>query len=331
MTQNKRGFFGSRSLLTGVLALAIAPVLQAQTDVYPSRPVSWVVGFPAGGGTDVLARTVGQGLGERLKQTVVVDNRPGAGGVIAAERVMRDAPDGYTFLTGDIAILAFNPAIYPNVRYDAIKDFTPIALMAQFPLVIATHPTSGISSMHDLIERAKQQPDTLAYGSAGIGTPHHLAMELLQKEADFRVEHVSYRGDAPALQDLAGGQVPIAVLAPSLSIPYFQSGRLKPLAVTSDERLAQLPDVPTLKELSLATAGVYAWQGLVGPRGMPAAVVERLSGEVLQVLKDPSVLTKLAELGMEPIAGDAQAMAEHIKSEQQRWVPLIQARGIRGN
>lgn len=312
-------------------ALAICPALHAQPAAYPARPVSWVVGFPAGGGTDVLARTVGQGLGERLKQPVVIDNRPGAAGVIAAERVMREPADGYTLLTGDIAILTFNPAIYPNVRYDAARDFTPIALMAQFPLVIATHPDSGLGSMADVIALAKQRNDRLAYGSAGVGTPHHLAMELLQEQAGFQIEHIPYRGDAPALQDLAGAQVPLAILAPSLSLPYFQSGKLKPLAVTADARLPQLPDVPTLKELALATAGVYAWQGLVGPRGLPQAVVQRLSGETIAVLQNPAVVARLAELGMEATPADAQAMASHIQREQQRWVPLIKARNIRSN
>ncbi|QVQ27017.1 Bug family tripartite tricarboxylate transporter substrate binding protein [Achromobacter deleyi] len=320
-----------RSLLAGALAMALGGLARAQPAAYPARALNWVVGFPAGGGTDALARTVGAGLGERLKQSVVIDNRPGAAGILAADRVSHEAPDGYTLLTGDIAILVFNPAIYPNVRYDPLNDFTPVALMAQFPLIIATHPGSGLRSMADVVQLARAHPEQALYGSAGVGTPHHLAMEMLQNEAGIKAEHVPYKGDMPALQDLAGGQIPLAILAPAVSLPYFKSGKLVPLAVTSDERLAQLPDVPSLKELSLAKAGVYAWQGLVGPRGMPPAVVGKLSANVADVLKDPAVVAKLAELGMQPSPADAQGMADHIRSEQQRWVPLIKARGIRSN
>ena len=319
-----------RALLAGAGALALSRFAHAAS-AYPSRPVSWVVGFPAGGGTDSLARTVGAGLAEKLRQSVIIDNRPGAAGILAADRVAHEAADGYTLLTGDIAILVFNPAIYPNVRYDALRDFTPVALMAQFPLIIATHPGSGLNSMADVAAQARKAPQRALYGSAGVGTPHHLAMELLQKEAGFPMEHVPYKGDTPALQDLAGGQIPLAVLAPAVSLPYFKSGKLRPLAVTSETRLAQLPDVPSLKELSMASDGVYAWQGLVGPRAMPQDVVRRLSSDVMAVLQAPEVIARLAELGMEPCPADAQAMAEHIRKEQERWVPLIQSRGIRSS
>ncbi len=322
-----------RAFMAGAAAVGLSAfaAARAQPAAYPSRPVTWVVGFPAGGGTDSLARTVGAGLSGRLRQSVVIDNRPGAAGILAADRVAHETADGYTVLTGDIAILVFNPAIYPNVRYDAVKDFTPVALMAQFPLILATHPGSGIKSMADVLAQARRQPEKSLYGSAGVGTPHHLAMELLQSEAGFSSQHVPYKGDTPALQDLAGGQVPLAVLAPAVSLPYFKTGKLLPLAVTSDTRLAQLPDVPSLKELSLLSSGVYAWQGLVGPRGMPSDVVARLGRDVVGVLEDPEVVAKLAELGMQPSPGDANAMAAHIESEQARWVPLIKSRGIRSS
>lgn len=319
-----------RALLASAAAASLYS-LGARAATYPARPLTWVVGFPAGGGTDALARTVGAELSGKIKQSVIIDNRPGAAGILAADRVSHEPADGYTVLTGDIAILVFNPAIYPNVRYDAVKDFTPIALMAQFPLILATHPGSGIKNMADVVEQAKRHPEKAMYGSAGVGTPHHLAMELLQSEAGFTSQHVPYKGDTPALQDLAGGQIPLAVLAPAVSLPYFKSGKLLPLAVTSDARLPQLPEVPSLKELAMLSSGVYAWQGLVGPRGMPAEVVSTLGQNLASVLADPAVIAKLAELGMQASPGDAQAMTAHIAAEQARWVPLIKARGIRSS
>jgi tripartite-type tricarboxylate transporter receptor subunit TctC len=315
-------------LSAGALAIALSNVTHAQT--YPTKPVKWVVGFPAGGGTDVLARTVAAPLSTQLKQQVIVDNRPGAAGMVAAESVARSPADGYTLLTADIAILAFNPAIYPNIRYDALNDFAPVGLMARFPILIATHPNSGIKSIEQLVADAKKKV-SFSYGSAGVGTPHHLAMELMISTTGISAQHVPYRGDAPALQDLAGGQLGVAALAPSLSLPFVRDGKLVPLAVTSDKRLPQLPNVPTLKELGYAPTGVYAWQGMVVPRNTPKSVVATLSQELQGVMAQSSVRQKLADLGMEPIASDAAAMDSHVRNEKRFWEALIKARGIKAD
>lgn len=301
----------------------------AAADDYPNKPVRWVVGFPAGGGTDVLARTVGARLATQLAQTIYVENKAGAGGMLAAEHVASSAADGYTVLTGDIAIMVFNRVLYPRVRYDPLGDFQPVGLMARFPVIIATHPQSGITSLEQFTAAARA--GKASYGSAGVGTPHHLAMELLLSQAGLSAVHVPYRGDAPALQDLAAGMVPVAVLAPSLSLPYIRTQKLRALAVTSEQRLPQLPDVPTLGELGLVSGGVYAWQGMVAPKKTPAGAVERLSRELRVALAQPEVRAKLGELGMEVTASDGPTMVAHVQAEQARWDPVIKARGIKAD
>ena len=323
-----------RSLQLGLAMAALSlgtAALAAPPEGYPNKPIRWVVGFPAGGGTDVLARTVGAQLTEQIKQQVVIDNKPGAAGMLAAENVANAAGDGYTVLTGDIAILTFNDALYQKIRYDALKDFTPIALMARFPLIVATHPNSGIQTIQQLVADAKKPGATLSYGSAGVGTPHHMTMELVSATTSAGMTHVPYKGDAPALQDLVGGQIPVAVLAPSLSLPYFRSGKLRPLAVSADVRLPQLPDVPTLKELGLASNAVYAWQGLVAPKNPPPATVTYLSTQLQQALALPAVRQKLSDLGMEATPSNASQMDQHVRTEKALWEPLIKSRGIRAD
>ncbi|KAF1043361.1 MAG: hypothetical protein GAK38_04012 [Xylophilus sp.] len=221
--------------------------------------------------------------------------------------------------------------LYQKVRYDVFRDFAPVGLMARFPLIVAAHPGSGIRTIQQFVAAARKPDAKLNYASAGVGTPHHLAMELMVHSTGIKVPHVPYRGDAPALQDVAGGQVPVAVLAPVASLPFIQAGKLLPLAVTSDRRLPQLPDVPTFKELGYATSAVYAWQGLVVPKATPAAVVAYLSNQVQQALRAPAVQQKLSDLAMEPIPSGPADMEAHIRSEKALWEPLIKARGIRAD
>lgn len=316
-----------RAFLGGLAIAALAAAVPAASaEAYPTKPVKWTVGFPAGGGTDALARTVGAELGKRLSAQVVIDNRAGAAGMIAAEAISRAAPDGYNLLTADIAILAFNPAVYSPIRYDAQNSFAAVGLMARFPMLIAASPQSGIKNMAELLAEIKK--GGLGYGTAGVGTPHHIAMEQLLSTSQLQAEHIPYRGDAPALQDLAGGQVKVAALAPSLSLPFVSEGKLVPLAVTGEKRLPQLPQVPTLLELHLAQQPVYAWQGLVVPAGTPAERIGKLSQELQQSLKNPEVVRKLEDLGMEPISSTPEAMTAYVRKEQALWGPFIKARGI---
>lgn len=319
-----------RRALALCVATAFLPLKAMAQGNYPTKPVRWVVGFPAGGGTDVLARTVAGPMSTALGQQFVVDNRAGAAGMIAAEAVTRAEPDGYTLLTADIAILAINPAVYSKVRYDPVADFVSVGLMARFPLLIATHPSSGIKSLQQLVESANTDT-AFNYGTAGVGTPHHMAMEVLLSTAKVKAQHVPYKGDAPALQDLAGGQIPLAVVSPSLAMPFVKEGRLVPLAVTSEKRMSQLPNVPTLKELGYAPIGIYAWQGIVAPKGTPAQVVSTLSQHMRQVVQQPAVQQKLAELGMEPIGSDGAEMDRYVREQIAFWSPLIRSRGIRAD
>ena len=317
----------SRRALICTLALGAAlPALAAAPEAYPTKPVKWTVGFPAGGGTDVLARTVGVELAKHLKQQVIIDNRAGAAGMIAAEAISHAAPDGYNLLTADVAILAFNPAIYSNIRYDAQKSFTSVGLMGRFPILIAASTQSGIKNMNELMDQIRK--GGIGYGTAGVGTPHHLAMEMLLGNTQTQADHVPYKGDAPALQDLAGGQIKVAALAPSLSLPFVKEGKLVPLAVTGDKRLPQLPNVPTLKELNLSTQAVYAWQGLVVPKDTPADRVQLIAKSLQTSLANPDVVRKLEELGMEAIPSTPDAMTAYVRQEQDRWGPMIKARGI---
>lgn len=317
----------SRRALLCTLALGAAlPACAAPAEAFPTKPLKWTVGFPAGGGTDVLARTVGVELAKHLKQQVVIDNRAGAAGMIAAEAISHAAPDGYSLLTADVAILAFNPAIYPHIRYDAQKSFAAVGLMGRFPILIAASTQSGIQDMNALMEQIRK--GGISYGTAGVGTPHHLAMEMLLGSTRTQSDHIPYKGDAPALQDLAGGQIKVAALAPSLSLPFVKEGKLVPLAVTGDKRLPQLPNVPTLKELNLAPQAVYAWQGLVVPRDTAPERVQLIAKALQTSLANPEVVRKLEELGMEAIPGTPEAMRTYVRQEQDRWGPIIKARGI---
>lgn len=319
-------FTPRRALLASLALAPLALSLPSHADTYPAKPIKWTVGFPAGGGTDVLARTVGAELGKRLNTQLIIENRAGAAGMIAAEAIARAAADGHNLLTADIAILALNPAIYHPIRYDAQRSFAAVGLMARFPILIAASTQSSIKSTEDLLAEIKK--GGFGYGTAGIGTPHHLAMELLLGTSHAQAEHIPYKGDAPALQDLAGGQIKAAALAPSLSLPFAQEGKLVPLAVTGDKRLPQLPQVPTLLELGLAQQPIYAWQGLVAPAGTPSDRIDRLSQELQHSLKAPEVTRKLEELGMETIASTPEAMSAYVRKEQALWGPFIKARGI---
>lgn len=313
-------------LFKSVSMAALLCVPAAHAESYPNKPIKWTVGFPAGGGSDVLARTVAMEMGKRLNSQVIIENKAGAAGMIAAESILHAPADAYSLLTADVAILAFNPAIYPKIRYDAEKSFDAVGLMARFPILIATSPASGIKSMADLV--AYMRTNSVGYGTAGVGTPHHLALEMLLASTKLKAEHIPYKGDAPALQDLAGGQIKLAALAPSLSLPFVKEGKLVALAVTSEKRLPQLPNVPTLKELSMSTDAVYAWQGLVVRKGTSPERVQKLSESMQASLKDPAVIGKLAELGMESVPSTAEEMRSYVQKEQERWWPMIKARGI---
>ena len=306
-----------------VLPLALATGGAAAQAAYPSKPIRWVVPYPAGGGSDFLARTIGQQLSTQIGQPVTIENKPGANTAIGASDVARSAPDGYTVLSADNGTMVFNPALYSKLPYDPVKDLTPVTLMGRFPMILVVGPSSDAKDAKDFIAKAKAAPGKISYGSAGAGSPHHLAMELLKTRAQLHVVHIPYRGAAPALGDLAGGQIPAMMVDMAAGAGFIKSGKVRPLAVANDKRLPQLPDVPTFGELGFKDVEAAALVGLVAPAGLPADVKATLQKQVAAAIEAPGVKQKLIEFGVEPVGSSSQAYADLLKTETTRWHRLI--------
>jgi tripartite-type tricarboxylate transporter receptor subunit TctC len=263
-----------------------------------------------------------------MGQQIVIDNRPGGATVIGADAVAKSPPDGYTMLTADNGTLVFNTALFKKLSYDPNKDFAPVGLMARFPLVLAVNSSAGYATAKDLIEAMRKNPGKLSYASPGIGSPHHLAMEMLKERAKFDATHIAYKGAAPAIQDVVGGQLPLMVVDTAAGMPMIKAGKLKVLATFSKSRLASMPEVPTLIELGYADIEAAAWQGLVVPAGTPKDVVAKLSSEMQKAVNSPAVQARLAELGLEPMPSDASAMTARWQKEAAYWPKLIRERNI---
>lgn len=312
--------------LTAVALVAASGSLSAQN--YPNRAVHWIVGYPAGGGSDFLARILGNEMAKSLGQPVVIENLPGAASVLAATTVTKAPADGYTLFSGDNGSLIYNAALFATPRYIPSKDFAPIGLMARFPLILAVNAKAPATSAKELIDGLKAAPGSLNYASPGIGSPHHLAMELLLFRAGVTATHVPYRGAAPAVQDVLANQLPAMVVDAAVGLPHIRSGALRPLAVFSKQRIATLPEVPTLQELGYADIEAYAWQGLVAAAGTPQPVLDRLTADLQKALANPDIKKRLEEFGLEPIPSDQKGLADYIASESKYWHPLIKARSI---
>jgi tripartite-type tricarboxylate transporter receptor subunit TctC len=316
---------------TAVLAAALAAGAWAQPNLspYPTKPIRIVVPFPAGGATDVLARAAAQKLTESLGQPVVVDNRPGAGGNIGAELVAKSAPDGYTLLMGTVGTHAINPGIYPKMPYDHVRDFAPIILVAGVPNVLEVNPSLPVNSVQELIAYAKANPGKLNFASSGNGTSIHLSGELFKTMAGVQMTHVPYKGSAPALQDLVGGQVQLMFdnLPPSLAL--IKAGKLKPLAVTSKVRAPALPDVPTLAESGLPGFEASSWFGLLAPAGTPQPVIAKLNAEIAKWLATPEAKEKLVAQGANIAGGTPEDFARHIAAETAKWQKVVKDSGAK--
>lgn len=295
---------------------------------FPAQPVKWVVPYAPGGTTDVIARHLAVRMGQDLGQAVIIDNKPGAASIIGATFIARSAPDGYTVGTADSGTLAFNPAMYSTLSYNAEKDFTLIGGLGRMPLVLAVHPNFPARTLQEFLAQVRKSPGNVSSASSGPGSPLHVALELFKQRTQTDILHVAYRGSAPALQDLMAGQVQsmFVDLPPSLSL--ITSGKIRVLAVATPQRLTILPDVPTMAEAGFPFEA-YAWQGLVGPAKMPAAVVERLNKDLVIALKDPAVRTKLEDLGIQPMAMTPQQFSDFTRSEQKLWAGVIKAANIR--
>jgi tripartite-type tricarboxylate transporter receptor subunit TctC len=312
-----------RIFTAGLAALPLA----ARAQSWPSRPIRWVVAYPAGGGSDFLARQLSPALGRQLGQTIVIDNRPGAAGIIGTDHAAKSPPDGYTIVTGDNGAMVFHSAMYKKLPYDP-KDLTPVGFMARFPLILAVHPNSGFGSARQLLDEVKAKPGRYSYASPGIGSPHHLAMELLKDRTRTFIVHVPYRGTALAVQDVISGQVPMMVLDTAAGLPQIRSGKVKALAVMSRKRIATLPDVPTLDEIGIKDFEVTAWQGLFVPKGTPADIVTRLTAEMNRAITAPDVKPRLEEFGLEVTPSDGPALAAFLDKENAFWHKLIRDRQL---
>jgi len=318
-----------RSLAAGVIAalsLTAAPALLAQS--FPAKPIRFVVGFPAGGGADLAGRTVAQKLAESLGQNVLVDNRPGASGNIAAEVVAKSPPDGHTLFVATIT-LSTNASLYSKLPFDAQRDFAPISLLTTVPIVIVVHPSLPARSPRELTAIARARPGELAFASAGNGTAGHLSGEMFKQMAQVALTHVPYKGSPPALTDLLGGQVPVMFDGLNTSFPHIRSGRARAIAVTTAKRAPVLPETPTLAESGLAGFDSATWTGLLAPAATPASVLDRLNGEVVKALNAPDARERLVGLGSEVAPMTRAEFAAYLRAEIAKWARVVKAAGIR--
>ncbi len=321
--------FGSslvKALFAAVPLMFAAGHAQA---AWPERPITLVVPYTPGGVTDALARTVAKSLAERIKQPVVVENRAGGGANIGAAHVAKANPDGYTLLMGSAATHAINASLYHNLSYDHIKDFAPISLVAQVPNVLVVHPSVPVNNVKELIAYGKAHPGQLNFGSSGAGGTIHLSGELFKSMSGVQMTHVPYKGSAPAVNDLLGGQ--IQLMFDSSVVPYVKAGKLRALGVTSAKRSAALPDVPTIAEAGLPGYEATAWFGILAPAGTPEPVIAKLNAQISAVLRDPVVVKWMQAQGFDEGGGSPADFAAHIRKETTKWARVVQESGATAN
>jgi len=314
-----------RSLLVQCIGACVLACLAfgASAADYPSRPIHLIVPFAAGGGNDTVARLVGQGLTAELGQPVVIDNRPGAGGVVGAEAAAHAAPDGYTLFLGGVGSHAINPSLHEHLGYDPVKDFTPISLIASAPLVLVVHPSVPATSVHELVALAKAKPGALNYASNGNGSSSHLAAAMFASMTGVDLVHVPYKGLAPALGDLLSGQVQLMFSSVVAILPHVKAGKLRALAVSSKERLSLLPDLPTVSEAGVPNYQTSSWYGILAPAGTPPDAVARLNAAIVKVVAQPHVRQALAQEGADPVGSTPAAFGAFIQSERERLGEVI--------
>ena len=309
------------------LAASVAAPLDASAQAYPGKPITIVVPFAAGGTTDILARVVGQALTKELGQPVIVDNRAGAGGNIGGALAAKAAPDGYTLFMGTVGTHAINQSLYKKMPFDPIKDFAPLTRVAMVPNLLVAHPSKPYKNVKELIAYAKANPGKVNFGSSGSGSSIHLSGELFNAMAKVEMVHVPYKGSAPAVSDLIGGQIDIMFDNMPSAIQHVRAGKLRPLAVTTAKRSPELPDVPTIAEAGVPGYEATSWFGMFAPAGTPAPVIAKLNGALVKVLADPEVKKKLAEQGAEPYAEKPEQFAEFIRKETAKWSKVVKDSG----
>lgn len=313
-----------------VLAAAVVPGLAAgQAEDWPSRSLTIVVPYSPGGSTDILARTIAEHLAGQFKQPVVVTNQPGAGGSIGTAAVARSAADGYTMVMATNGTHAINPSLYASLPYDAVKDFAPVSLVASVPLLLSVPASSTVKTLKDLVERYGDKKASLNFGSAGVGSSGHLAGEMLKMEAKLDATHVPYKGDAPAVVDLIGGQTDYLFANMPAAVAQAKGGAIRPLAVTTKERSPELPDVQTVQELGYPSLQVDPWYGILVPSGTDSAIVNKLSTAIQTAVKDPKVREKMTGLGATPIGTTPEQFKQTIEDDTQKFARVIKASGAR--
>jgi len=310
----------------GAALCAAVQVGSAQT--FPERPIQLIVGFPPGGGVDIVARQLAETLSDSLGQRVVVENRAGAAGNIAMEYVARAKPDGYTLLMGNLGMLTANPVLYPKLSFDASKDFAPVARVVVTPLLAAVPFSLPAQNVQQLIAMAKAKPNEMSFGSGGNGNINHLAGELLKLQTGTQIKHVPYKGSAQALTDLMGGHIQLVIDGFNVVQPSVASGKARAIAITSDTRSPAMPQVPTMKEAGLGDLVIYGWQGVLAPASTPSAIIEKLTQEVARALANPALKARLSGQGTEPSYLNPAQFRSYIAGEQARWANVISSAKI---
>lgn len=309
--------------------LLVMPMVMANAQDFPTKSITIVVPFPPGGATDMIARQLGQVLGERLGQPIVVDNKPGAGTIIGAGAVARSAPDGYTLLISSGTTFTVNPAIYTKLPYDPVKSFEPIGIVGRSPLVILANPSVPINTLKELVTASKAAPGKYYYGSFGNGTTAHFAGEMVQYAAGFEMKHMPYKGSAPAMNDLIGGHIPLTVDTLAAALPQLKSGKVKAIAVTTAKRSSMAPQIPTVAESGYTGVDADTWIAIVAPHGIPSAVKAKLEKALADTMADPELKKKLVASGTEPVYGKADELAKLIRDEMPRMKELAQRADIK--
>ena len=317
------------TLLRYFLGAALCAAVQvASAQTFPERPIQLIVGFPPGGGVDIVARQLAETLSDSLGQRVVVENRAGAAGNIAMEYVARAKPDGYTLLMGNLGMLTANPVLYPKLSFDASKDFAPVARVVVTPLLAAIPVNLPAQNVQQLIAMAKAKPNEMSFGSGGNGNINHLAGELLKLQTGTQIKHVPYKGSAQALTDLMGGHIQLVIDGFNVVQPSVASGKVRAIAITSDTRSPAMPHVPTMKEAGLGDLVIYGWQGVLAPASTPSAIIEKLTQEVAKALANPALKARLSGQGTEPSYLNPAQFRSYITGEQARWANVISSAKI---
>jgi tripartite-type tricarboxylate transporter receptor subunit TctC len=314
-----------RTLLAAVLAIPLMALAQA----WPAKSIRLVVPYPPGGSTDLLARTIGQKVGEALGQQIIVDNRAGAGGMLGSEIVARAAPDGYTILLGTGATHGLTLLLSKAIPYDPVKDFTPITAAVEVPIILCVSLQVPATTAKELVDYAKKNPGKLAYGSSGTGSPHHLSGELLRQVAGIDIIHVPYKGAAPAVQDLIGSQIPMVFTTLSTALPHIKAGKIRAIGFVEAKRQSSVPEIPTIGESVAGYVMPASWLGFFAPAGLPEPILRRLNAEIVKAVQSPEVKAKLEAAGMPVVGTGAEEFAKMVKDDIETFRRIVNAAGIK--